>query len=45
MTEPLPARGETLSPESLTAALELAEARDAVVLGPGWGRDPRSRSS
>jgi len=40
MTEPLPTRGETLSPESLTRALELAEARDAVVLGPGLGQGP-----
>jgi len=38
MTEPLPTRAETLSPESLPRALELAEARDAVVLGPGLGQ-------
>jgi ADP-dependent NAD(P)H-hydrate dehydratase / NAD(P)H-hydrate epimerase len=38
MTEPLPSSGETLGSESLTRALELAEARDAVVLGPGLGQ-------
>jgi NAD(P)H-hydrate epimerase len=38
MTEPLPAGGDCVCSESLGRALELAEARDAVVLGPGLGQ-------
>lgn len=40
MTEPLPARGDTVAAESLERALELARTRDAVVLGPGLGQGP-----
>jgi NAD(P)H-hydrate epimerase len=40
MTEPLPARGDTVAAESLERALELAKLRDAVVLGPGLGQGP-----
>jgi NAD(P)H-hydrate epimerase len=38
MTEPLPASGDCVGSESLGRALELAEGRDAVVLGPGLGQ-------
>jgi NAD(P)H-hydrate epimerase len=38
MTEPLPASGDRVGPEALARALELAESRDAVVLGPGLGQ-------
>ncbi len=38
MTEPLPSDQDTLGPESVERAFELASARDAVVLGPGLGQ-------
>ena len=38
MTEPLPSNQDTLGPESIGRALELASTRDAVVLGPGLGQ-------
>jgi NAD(P)H-hydrate epimerase len=43
MTEPLPAPAETLGPEAVPRALELAEGRDAVVLGPGLGQSREVR--
>lgn len=43
MTEPLPANGDAVGPESLARALELADTRDAVVLGPGLGQGPGVR--
>jgi hydroxyethylthiazole kinase-like uncharacterized protein yjeF len=45
MTEPLPATpGGGLSEAALGRLLELAAERDAVVLGPGLGQDPSTRS-
>jgi ADP-dependent NAD(P)H-hydrate dehydratase / NAD(P)H-hydrate epimerase len=38
MTEPLPAAGRGFAASALERALELAQARDAVVLGPGLGQ-------
>jgi NAD(P)H-hydrate epimerase len=38
MTEPLPGAGACVGPAALARALELAEGRDAVVLGPGLGQ-------
>jgi len=41
MTEPLPATdGGGVSEQALERLLELAQERDAVVLGPGLGHDP-----
>jgi ADP-dependent NAD(P)H-hydrate dehydratase / NAD(P)H-hydrate epimerase len=45
MTEPLPATaGGGLDDASLPRLLDLAAERDAVVLGPGLGQDPRTRA-
>jgi NAD(P)H-hydrate epimerase len=45
MTEPLPATaGGGLDDAALPRLLELAAERDAVVLGPGLGRDPKTRA-
>jgi ADP-dependent NAD(P)H-hydrate dehydratase / NAD(P)H-hydrate epimerase len=44
MTEPLPATaGGGLDDAALTRLLDLAAERDAVVLGPGLGQDPKTR--
>jgi NAD(P)H-hydrate epimerase len=44
MTEPLPVgRNEGLDREALARALALAKGKDAVVLGPGLGRDTATR--
>ena len=45
MTEPLPATaGGGLDEAALPRLLDLAAARDAVVLGPGLGQDPGTRA-
>jgi NAD(P)H-hydrate epimerase len=45
MTEPLPATaGGGLAEAALPRLLDLAAARDAVVLGPGLGQDPGTRA-
>jgi hydroxyethylthiazole kinase-like uncharacterized protein yjeF len=45
MTEPLPATaGGGLDDAALPRLMELAAERDAVVLGPGLGQDPRTRA-
>jgi hydroxyethylthiazole kinase-like uncharacterized protein yjeF len=45
MTEPLPATpGGGLDDASLPRLLDLAAERDAVVLGPGLGQDPKTRA-
>jgi NAD(P)H-hydrate epimerase len=45
MTEPLPAtKGGALSDGALDRLLALAGERDAVVLGPGLGQDPKTRA-
>jgi NAD(P)H-hydrate epimerase len=44
MTEPLPVGGNGgLDRDALTRALDLAEDKDAVVLGPGLGQDAATR--
>jgi NAD(P)H-hydrate epimerase len=43
MTEPLAATAGAVGPEAVERALELARARDAVVLGPGLGQQPGVR--
>ena len=45
MTEPLPSTsGGGLDDASLPRLVDLAAERDAVVLGPGLGQDPRTRA-
>jgi ADP-dependent NAD(P)H-hydrate dehydratase / NAD(P)H-hydrate epimerase len=42
MTRGLPDEQGSLTPEGLSGALEALERADALALGPGFGRDPRS---
>jgi NAD(P)H-hydrate epimerase len=45
MTEPLPATSDgTLAEAAFERLLELAQARDAVVIGPGLGQHPQTRA-
>jgi NAD(P)H-hydrate epimerase len=44
MTEPLPATRGGLDEAALPRLLDLAAARDAVVLGPGLGQEPGTRA-